>query len=100
MIEFLEELRMIRHREKEEKKEAKPWKPKLRHDHSHDVKAYVVFLRYGSLTEPGPKWHTFSRIREITGVKINTAHYICKHWEKNGFQIVNHRLGIRSRARW
>ena len=46
----MEELRRIKHPEKEEKKVAKPWKTKLRHDHSHDVKAYVVFLRYGSLT--------------------------------------------------
>ena len=70
MIGFLEELRRIMHPEKVVQKEVKSWKPKLQHDHHNDVKAYVVFLRYGSLTEPGPKWHTFRRIAEITGIKL------------------------------
>ena len=37
------------------------------------MKAYVVFLRYGSLTEPGKGWHTYKQINDLTGVNRNSA---------------------------
>jgi hypothetical protein len=73
VINFLEELRNARHPEKLKKKEAKPWHPNLRQKITMDFKAYIVYLRFGSLTEPGPKWHSFREISETTGVKLKTA---------------------------
>ena len=77
MIQFLEELRKAKHPEKE-KKQPKEQRPILKNYYNLDIKAYVVFLRYGLLTEPGPKWHTFKRIGEIAGMKTITAFKIVK----------------------
>lgn len=92
MIQFLEELRKAKHPEKE-KKQQKERRPILKNYYNLDIKAYVVFLRYGSLTEPGPKWHTFKRIGEIAGMKTITAFKIVKTWKANGYKIINRRLG-------
>ena len=75
------------------KKEAKPWHPNLRQKITMDFKAYVVYLRYGSLTEAGPKWHTFKKISEMTGVRLKTAFEIVKRWKEDGFKVLNKRLG-------
>ena len=100
VIDFLEELRRAKHPEKEKKKEAKPWHPNLRQKVTMDFKAYVVYLRHGSLTEPGPKWHTFKKISEMTGVRLKTAFEIVKRWKEDGFKVINKRLGQRPRAKW
>jgi transposase len=60
----------------------------------------VVFLRYGSLTEPGPPWHTFRRISEITGIKLMTTLTIVRKWRLNGFQVGTNKPHHRTRARW
>ena len=78
VIDFLEELRRAKHPEKEKKKEANLWHPNLRQKVTMNFKAYVVYLRHGSLTEPGPKWHTFKKISEMTGLSFKTAFEIVK----------------------
>jgi transposase len=100
MIQFLEHLREARHDKPKAEKLKKPWNPKLRHFYNMDLKAYVVFLRYGQISEPGPNWHTCKRISEIAGLKQATAFSIVKHWRLNGYQIVNLKLGQRPRAKW
>jgi hypothetical protein len=47
MIQFLEHIRVARHDKPKAEKLKKPWHPKLRHSYNMDLKAYVVFLRYG-----------------------------------------------------
>ena len=65
-----------------------------------DFKAYIVYLRFGSLTEPGPKWHSYREISEMTGVKLKSVFSIVKSWRLNGFKIINKKLGQRTRAKW
>ena len=65
----------------------------MRRYHSQDIKAYVIYLRYASLTKPGPKWHTFREISQIAGVKLTSAYSIVDYWEKNGYRFINRRLG-------
>ena len=36
------------------------------------MKQFILYLRYNKLNEPGPKWHTYRQISEITGVKLNS----------------------------
>jgi hypothetical protein len=64
------------------------------------MKQFVVYLRYNKLNEPGPKWHTYRQISEITGVKLNSVLSIVLIWRKNVYRIINRRLGQRPRAKW
>jgi len=58
-----------------------------------DFNAYVVYLRFGSLTEPGPKWHSYREISEMTGVKLKSAFEIVKRWKLNDYRIIDKKLG-------
>ena len=73
MIRFLEQLRQTRHPENIEEKPKKLWKPTFMQNISVDMKLFVVYLRYNKLNEPGPKWHTYKKISEIAGVKLNSV---------------------------
>ena len=59
---------------KEEKKEPKTKKPVLLRTYSQDFKAYIVYLRYGSLKEPGPRCHIYNQIKEIAGIRQTRAY--------------------------
>ena len=88
MIDFLEHLRNMKHPVKDVQKVDKPQKFRLRRSHTLDMQAYVIFLRYGSLTEPNKVQHTFKRIKDITGVKAPTAYKMIKRWKSNGFKFI------------
>ena len=54
--------------------------------HTLEKKAFVVWLRYGTLTEEvRPPLRTFREIFQITGVKINSQFTIIKLWKENGY---------------
>lgn len=74
LLEFLEATRAARHDKKP--RQRKPRKPKLKQHISSDLKAYVVFLRHGSLTEEDTPKNTFRQINQLTGIKITTCHRI------------------------
>ena len=93
MIEFLEHLRESKHPLKEEKKELKPYQPKLQQYHTHDIKAYVVYLRHKSLTDDSSVWHTYRETSQLAGVKLASCMSIVARWKVNGFRIINRRLG-------
>ena len=100
MIKFLEHLRESKHPLKEDKKEPKPYRPKLRHNISIDIKNYVVFLRHGSLTDDSTICRPYREVSRIAGVKFTTAHKIVALWKANGFRVINRLLGHRNRAKW
>jgi hypothetical protein len=65
-----------------------------------EMQKFVVFLRYGSITEVRPVQKKYREIQEITGVSIMASYLICKRWRLNGCQVINKRLGLRHRAKW
>ena len=85
MIAFLEALHAAKHPEKP-KREKKRKIPKFMVNHSLEMKAFVVWLRYGTLSEEvRPPLRTFREIFQITGVKINSQFTIIKLWKENGY---------------
>ena len=88
MIAFLEALHAAKHPEKP-KKEKKRRTPKFMVYHSLEMKALVVWLRYGTLSEEvQPALRTYSQIFKITGVKISSQFTIIRLWKENGYQVV------------
>lgn len=64
-----------------------------------EMRAFVVWLRYGSLIDNAKVEHTFREIFELTGVKITTAFKICRLWEQRGFQFPKLQRGGK-KCRW
>ena len=63
------------------------------------MQAYVIFLRYGSLTEPKEVQHTFKSIKDITGVKPPTAYKMIKRWKSSGFKFIKAKKTI-PKSKW
>ena len=85
MIAFLEALHAAKHPDNP-KKGKKRRAPKFKVYHSLEMKAFVVWLRYGSLSEEvRPPLRTYSQIFQITGVKIKSQFTIIKLWKENGY---------------
>ena len=59
-------------------------------NHSYETRAYVIWLRFGSLTrECDPPLRTFKRIFEIREVKVASCITIVRYWRTRGHQIVS-----------
>ena len=85
MIAFLEALHAAKHPDIP-KKDKKRRELKFKVYHSLEMKAFVVWLRYGSLSEEvRPPLRTYSQIFQITGVKIKSQLTIIKLWKENGY---------------
>ncbi len=96
LIEFLESARGA--------KDSRPRKVKAHHfkmrtTYSNDTKAFVVYLRFGSLTQDGPPQHSMAQIRDLTGVKLVSCYSIIRDWRKKGFVISNGKLGVSHRTK-
>jgi len=88
MIAFLEALHAAKHPEKP-KKEKKRRVPKFMVYHTLEMKAFVVWLRYGTLSEEvQPALRTYSQIFKITGVKISSQFTIIRLWKENDYQMM------------
>ena len=88
MIAFLEALHAAKHPDNP-KKDIKRRAPKFKVYHSLEMKAFVVWLRYGSLTEEvEPPLRTYNQIFQVTGVKINSQFIIIRVWRENDYQVV------------
>ena len=72
----------------------KPPHFKTRTTYSNQTKAFVVYLRFGSLTAEGPPQHSMAQIRDITGVKLVSCYSIIRDWRRKGFVISNGKLGV------
>ena len=72
MIAFLEALHVAKHPDIKKRKK-KENRMVFKNYHSLEMKAFVVWLRYGSLAEVcEPPLRTFKEIFRITGVKVNS----------------------------
>jgi hypothetical protein len=71
----------------------------MRTTYSNDTKAFVVYLRFGSLTQDGPPQHSMAQIRDLTGVKLVSCYSIIRDWRKKGFVISNGKLGVSHRTK-
>ena len=60
-----------------------------RRQHSLEVQALVIFLRFGSLCSDGQTWLRPTDVFRRTGVKLNSQHYIIARWRERGFLIEN-----------
>ena len=85
MIAFLEALHASKHPDNP-KRPIKRRRSILMVHHSLEMKAFVVWLRYGTLSEVvEPPLRTFRQIFQITGVKVNSLFTIIRLWKNNGF---------------
>lgn len=79
MIEFLEALRAAKHPENPKKRNPKQRRPAFKVFHTVEMKAFVVWLRFGSLTaECKPALRKMREIFRITGVKLSSQFTIIK----------------------
>ena len=88
MIAFLEALHASKHPDNP-KRQTKQRIPKFKVYHSLEMKAFVIWLRYGTLSEETePPLRTFRQIFQITGVKVTSQFTIIRLWKQNDFQVV------------
>ncbi len=61
------------------------------------MQSFIVFLRFDSLTKPGPPKRSYKEISIITKVHPSAIFNVCRRWVKNGYKVINKRLGPRKR---
>ena len=100
LTDFLQQL----HDEKYPKKPKRIRKqlfPKFMVSHRVETRMYVVYLRFGSLTEEcHPPLRTHRRIFEITGVKPSTQFNMIRSWRQNNYQVLPSRKGYGRKQCW
>jgi len=75
--------------------------PKFMVNHRTEARMFVVFLRFGSLTqECHPRLRTHRRIFEITGVKPTTQFNIIRRWRENNYQVLPSKKGYDRKRCW
>ena len=68
----------------------------LRKEHSTDMQALVIFLRFGRLTTDEHPWLSPKEVWVRTGVKACTQHQMIRRWRDQGFTVMKtKRLGIK-----
>lgn len=87
MINFLQWMKDLKHPEKQIK-QRKEKRISLFSQLSLEMKQFVVFLRYESLTEMLPPKRTFQQIQKITSVNYTTAYNVCKTWVLSGCKFI------------
>ena len=71
----------------------------VRHFHTKDQVAFGIFLRFGSLTSDAQVYHSYGRIRYLTGIPQSSMVRMIHKWRKVGKDITKLDLTIR-RSRW
>lgn len=100
MLEFLEKARSSKQPAKKER-QLKPKKPPpIFKDINAEMQSFIVYLRYGSLVEPGPPVRSFKDISEITKLHQSAIGNVCKRWISNGCQVVCKKFGPKKKPRW
>lgn len=90
LIDFLESVRSDKPKKL---RQLKPYKLKLRKSYPLDLKAFVIYLRFGTLTNDCPPIRTMEQVRDITGVKLKSCYTIVRIWRSKGFQITDGKVG-------
>lgn len=78
MLKFLEGLGTVNM--PKPAKASKPWRPRLQRRHGLDMTAFVIFLRFGSLTEERVICRSREEIFRLTGVKPDTQTGMFRKW--------------------
>lgn len=94
LIQYLDQIRDARHDKKERKR--KEYRIHFRKNLTVEQKAYIVYLRYGSLTDDSNPIRTHREVGEITGIKVNSCTTVCQRWKRDGFTIKNNCKGCPS----
>lgn len=61
---------------------------KIRKEHSQEMQALVIFLRFGSILSDEKKWLTSTEVFRRTGIKSSTQYQMIQRWRKRGFLII------------
>jgi hypothetical protein len=91
LIEFLEALRGDKGAVTNKRKP----KCRLQMRYPDEVKAFIVYLRYGSLDKEGEILRPMAQIRDMTGVRVSTCFSIVRAWRNKGFVISNGQIGVK-----
>ena len=59
---------------------------------SLDLKRFVIFLRFASLTEEKVVSHSAKEIMDITGLKHKTIWSIIYRWRRDGHEVRNSQI--------
>ena len=94
LINYLESIRDQRHDKKERRRREKPLK--FINIVPNHIRGFVIFLRYGTITEPKEPVMTYKEVSKITGVKQQTCVTIVRAWKRNGFDFRNQSKGCPS----
>ena len=74
--------------------------PRFNINYTLDQRLYVIWLRFGSLTEEGKPRMPYRRIFEISGVKPVAAFRIVRRWRENGYKVLPSMKGTHPRKVW
>jgi hypothetical protein len=85
LIEFLEALRGDKGAVAKKRK----LKCRLQMRYPVNVKALIVYLRYGSLDREGEILRPMAKIRDMTGMRVSTCFSIIRAWRNKGYVISN-----------
>jgi hypothetical protein len=61
---------------------------KFRREHTLAMEALVVYLRFGSLSEPSRAWLKATEVFQKTGIKDSSQYNIIKRWLKRGCNFI------------
>ena len=67
----------------------------VRHFHTKDQVAFGIFLRFGSLTSDAQLYHSYGRIRYLTGIPQSSMVRMIHKWRKVGKDITKLDLTIK-----
>ena len=94
LISYLNDIRDARH----DRRERKPKRERfqlLRH-FTLEQRSYVVYLRFGSLTDDSNPIRTYREVSERSGIRISSCFRIVHRWRRDGRQIRNNCHGCPS----
>jgi hypothetical protein len=101
VVEFLQALHDSKHPQKPPVERQTKFKgPIYKYNHQPKIRAFVIWLRFGSIHEEcKPPLRTYRYISEITGVKLQSCITIVRNWRRYGYQICNFK-GTYERRYW
>ena len=95
MIGFLEGLKSVRPRRQ---KAVKGFKMRKTRAFSLSQQAFVIYLRFGSLSTDKENWHSPSEVFKRVGIRHGAQYNIIQRWRRRGYCIEN-RMYLRGRKK-
>ena len=96
LLDYLESERASRH--PPVPKKSKHEKVTIYRHHSLEKVAWVIYLRFGSLTDDAQVMHTLHEIRKFTGIALSTIDKMVFRWRRAGKDITN--MKPKSHHKW